>query len=277
MKEIAKSVLLIGCFIVIFFCANILSVNAQNFLNVGSSKLTQDVVAKILTQIQLIQQQIMLLQQQLDEVLKQTNQSDRQDQKLFCADGTINGQCSTVYKSKYCQGDSLVFNCSKCGCPNDGSVCSANGTCQGADACSDGTLEGQCSTTKPMYCMGGDLVWKCGTCGCPAGQSCIGNQCYANTNCSDGTASGQCSITKPKYCQTGNLIFNCSKCGCPNDGSACSANGTCQGADACSDGTLEGQCSTTKPMYCMGGDLVWKCGTCGCPAGQSCASGEICR
>jgi len=49
--------------------------------------------------------------------------------------------------------------------------------------CSDGTLYGQCSVTKPKYCDNGNLVDRCGApnnCGCPGGQSCnaTNNSCY---------------------------------------------------------------------------------------------------
>jgi hypothetical protein len=38
--------------------------------------------------------------------------------------------------------------------------------------CSDGTLYGQCSASKPYYCLLGNLVISCSNCGCPIGQSC---------------------------------------------------------------------------------------------------------
>lgn len=41
--------------------------------------------------------------------------------------------------------------------------------------CSDGTLYGQCSATKPKYCDNGSLVDKCSSCGCPANYSCQGD------------------------------------------------------------------------------------------------------
>jgi hypothetical protein len=51
------------------------------------------------------------------------------------------------------------------------SVYSATGSC------SDGTLYGQCSSSKPLYCQGGSLVNRAGTCGCPSGQEPDGNDC----------------------------------------------------------------------------------------------------
>jgi peptidoglycan hydrolase-like protein with peptidoglycan-binding domain len=38
--------------------------------------------------------------------------------------------------------------------------------------CSDGTLNDQCSLTKPLSCDGGTLINKCSLCGCPVGQTC---------------------------------------------------------------------------------------------------------
>ena len=52
--------------------------------------------------------------------------------------------------------------------------------------CSDGTLLGQCSSTKPLYCDTGQLVDRCSSCGCPspgAPYSC----------CCDDTSRGTCT------------------------------------------------------------------------------------
>jgi len=38
--------------------------------------------------------------------------------------------------------------------------------------CSDGTLYGSCSATKPLYCSSGTLISSCSQCGCPLGQAC---------------------------------------------------------------------------------------------------------
>ncbi len=38
--------------------------------------------------------------------------------------------------------------------------------------CSDNTLYGSCSATKPKYCSSGTLIDKCSTCGCSTGQTC---------------------------------------------------------------------------------------------------------
>jgi hypothetical protein len=56
--------------------------------------------------------------------------------------------------------------------------------------CSDGTLYGKCSSTKPKYCDNGNLVDKCTQCGCPTGQICntTTNLCYKS-------CSGSVSLT----------------------------------------------------------------------------------
>ena len=46
--------------------------------------------------------------------------------------------------------------------------------------CSDGTVYGQCSSTKPWLCQNGALIDKCGTCGCATGKLCnaTSSSCY---------------------------------------------------------------------------------------------------
>ena len=41
--------------------------------------------------------------------------------------------------------------------------------------CEDGTLNQQCSSTKPLYCSEGTLINDCQQCGCPDGRVCGGN------------------------------------------------------------------------------------------------------
>jgi parallel beta-helix repeat protein len=43
-----------------------------------------------------------------------------------------------------------------------------------SSSCTDGTLEGQCSASKPYYCEGA-LVESCARCGCPEGYACKGD------------------------------------------------------------------------------------------------------
>src|SRR3989338_5796719 len=38
--------------------------------------------------------------------------------------------------------------------------------------CSDSTLNGQCSNTKPLFCDNGNLFYDCYKCGCNAGETC---------------------------------------------------------------------------------------------------------
>jgi len=95
--------------------------------------------------------------------------------------------------------------------------------------CSDGTLYGQCSATKPLYCSDGTLTNNCGICGCPVGQACQAGLCKTPT-CSDGTPKNTCSTTKPKYCNNNlQLVNNCEVCGC-SSGQSCSSTGTCVGS-----------------------------------------------
>ncbi|KYK25975.1 hypothetical protein AYK26_01705 [Euryarchaeota archaeon SM23-78] len=51
------------------------------------------------------------------------------------------------------------------------------------DRCSDWTIYGQCSFTKPKYCDNGNLVDDCNTCGCPYGHDCQANgSCQLSSN-----------------------------------------------------------------------------------------------
>jgi len=192
-----------------------------------------------------------------------------------CSDGTLYGQCS-VTKPNYCSNGVLVTNCSLCGCPSGQSCNSTSNACYipviPPQPCSDGTLSGQCSATKPKYCNNGTLADNCALCGCTAGYACntTSNSCYVQT-CSDGTLYNQCSATKPNYCSNGILVSNCSLCGCPAGKSCNSSNNACY-TPSCSDGTLYGQCSATKPNYCSNGTIVNNCSLCGCPSGQNCNS-----
>ena len=150
----------------------------------------------------------------------------------------------------------------------------------GASKCSDGTVYGKCSSTKPLYCSDGTLINNCSKCGCPTNQTCNTSTNYCFNNCTDGTVHGACSLTKPKYCQNGTLLDNCSQCGCPSGQSCNATTSLCYTPIVllnCSDGTPHDSCSSTKPKYCINGTLVNNCTTCGCPTGQSCnASTNAC-
>ncbi|PKP54492.1 MAG: hypothetical protein CVT90_00995, partial [Candidatus Altiarchaeales archaeon HGW-Altiarchaeales-3] len=100
---------------------------------------------------------------------------------------------------------------------NVGNNVTCSTSCSSTSTCSDGTLYGQCSTTKPKYCNNGTLIDNCSLCGCDAGQDCntTSGQCHISpSTCSDGTPYGSCSSTKPGYCDNGTLIDNCGLCGC---------------------------------------------------------------
>jgi hypothetical protein len=146
--------------------------------------------------------------------------------------------------------------------------------------CTDDTIYGQCSSTKPKYCNNGTLENKCSTCGCPDGKECQNNGAcvVAVQKCSDDTVYGQCSTAKPKYCNNGTLENKCDTCGCP-DGKTCQSNGTCTttSTQKCTDGTVYGRCSATKPKYCNNGTLINNCSICSCPAGKSCESDGHCE
>lgn len=90
-----------------------------------------------------------------------------------CGDGTANGQCSSD-KPAFCRDGRLYAACSKCGCPNDGSTCQSNESCQTVSVCLDGTPPGKCSVNKPKLCFDTDLglVDACNSCGCPDGKTC---------------------------------------------------------------------------------------------------------
>ncbi|PKP54345.1 MAG: hypothetical protein CVT90_01745, partial [Candidatus Altiarchaeales archaeon HGW-Altiarchaeales-3] len=87
-----------------------------------------------------------------------------------------------------------------------------------ANTCSDGTLYGSCSTTKPEYCDNGTLIDDCNLCGCDAGQEC-------------NATSGSCYLT-PMDC----TCNNCMDCNDKLNNPACTVvnltkdiyhNGTC--------------------------------------------------
>ena len=67
-----------------------------------------------------------------------------------------------------------------------------------APKCSDGTIYGECSATKPLYCYSGNLVQRCETCGCAWSLSCSNNLCVnltQTTNTTNQTLSYRCIDT----------------------------------------------------------------------------------
>jgi hypothetical protein len=165
-------------------------------------------------------------------------------------------------------------------------------SCQKPFNCSDGTLQGKCSSNQPWFCdRNNKLIQNCTGCDCPvskpfclANQSCNvtgsecpyqccrglgnypdkncsnplytcnGNVCVAPGNCSDGTPVNSCSATAPKFCQAnGSFTNNCTKCSCKID-STCSADTkTCTLLPLCSPTT----CGSKVTQTC-------RCGTARC-------------
>ena len=86
----------------------------------------------------------------------------------------INGQFGTCdygvnyQKDKEAKCDDLLDN--DC----DGKIDDADSDCISTlnVKCSDGTLIGECSKTKPHYCVDGLLEERCSSCGCPSGKEC---------------------------------------------------------------------------------------------------------
>jgi predicted DsbA family dithiol-disulfide isomerase len=93
-----------------------------------------------------------------------------------CDDGTEVAKCSEM-KPEYCNIDlQLVPNSSKCGCP-DGYEVKYNDCILHSDKCTDGTLNGKCSSYQPRKCVNGTLVNAAKECGCPSGFIPSGDAC----------------------------------------------------------------------------------------------------
>ncbi len=76
--------------------------------------------------------------------------------------------------------------------------------------CTDGTLNGQCSSTKPKYCSNGNLINNCSFCGCPTGKT-----CQTDGICSGGTSGT--TFQKAFTCSDGFPSQYCYKEGCMTD------------------------------------------------------------
>lgn len=80
--------------------------------------------------------------------------------------------------------------------------------------CTDGTLNNQCSTTKPKFCNNGQLVDRASQCGCGFRQVAVGDNCVPT--CEEGTRYNQCSVIKPLFCGSDGLLREkASVCNCP--------------------------------------------------------------
>jgi len=199
-----------------------------------------------------------------------------------CADGTQYGKCSTVNPGSYCTGSinapNLQTYVAKCKCEAvAGWVQEGDGesaTCIQAK-CTDGTTNGQCSSTKPKVCINGQLSDNATKCGCPAGKRVAAGGLFCEfTPCTDGDISvpeGTCSAKKQKKCVNGALVDKASECGCATgetrDGETCGI--------VCTDGTKDGVCSATKPKECVNGYLLDNAAKCGCPEGLN-VNGKLC-
>ncbi len=190
-----------------------------------------------------------------------------------CVDWTYEGECSAVYNGYECVNSVLEYN-DMCYDPSH------------SDDCSDGTLNGYCSTESPgHYCNYGELSWS---------ESC-------QNSCSDGTQDGYCSAVSEGYwCTNGGLEQNdyClpeyggeQSCDDGTEHGYCSSahNGYwCNNGDyeydascmqeqggACSDGTLHAECSTANPGYgCWDGEL-YQYEECGAEISYDCSDGTV--
>ncbi|MBI2176302.1 hypothetical protein HYU40_03040 [Candidatus Woesearchaeota archaeon] len=154
-----------------------------------------------------------------------------------CTSGVCGAECSS--------GD-LVST----GCPAgqrkscDTSTCKW-GSCEVAagglsPTCTDETVKGGCSVTKPKYCDNSlSLVNNCGACGCPSGQAC--------------QADGTCGATAQVCAPNAVVSHSCSSCGIASE-TVCNADGTGTGLTAF---VADSSC------------------TVGCPSAASCAGVEL--
>lgn len=198
-----------------------------------------------------------------------------------CADGTKYGKCSTQNPGSYCTGSppALMTYTALCKC-TDVFGWTQQGT--GDDAtcvqakCDDGTLNGNCATTKPKVCVGGSVYSDNATkCGCPTGKKVSVNGVFCEwIPCNDSGSvvdEGLCSPKRGKKCVNGQLVDKASECGCPTGqtktGETCSI--------ICDDGTKDGSCSATLPKECTNGYLLDNAAKCGCPQGMK-AVGKQC-
>jgi len=107
------------------------------------------------------------------------NVCDRQEclscqENCYFIDKTTGGDCLSCSSANSCQDyqdDKITCQTDPCGFGN----CKwENDKCISIQlqTCSDGTLYGECSQTKPKYCDNGRLIDKCSVCGCPEGSTC---------------------------------------------------------------------------------------------------------
>jgi hypothetical protein len=109
--------------------------------------------------------------------------------------------------------------------------------------CSDGTLYGECSSTKPLYCSNGNLVNNCSYCNCSSGTCQSDGSCKISDNGGGGGGGGA-----PE-----------NQTNATNDATNTTINGSDTSKDVCGDGV----CSVTEKA----GEC---CQDCGCQTGYEC-------
>jgi len=145
------------------------------------------------------------------------------------------------------------------------------------EACSDGTVHGQCSATKPLYCDDGNLINRCWKCGCSEGERCE-------------EKSGICAIPEPEeFCGDGNCDIGETCSSCEADCGICPGvcgNSVIETGEECDDGNIVNGdgCDSTcqEEEYC--GDGVCNSGEncltclqdCPCPFGETCQPDGTC-
>lgn len=159
----------------------------------------------------------------------------------------------------------FVNDCQTCNCP-PGWNCEGNGNC-GAPAtsnqCSDGTLRGECSNTKPLECRSNlVLSANAGRCGCPSGERQEDDDCVPDGQAqpTQSQPSPICIENYQKRCGIGgdrDKIFLYDSCGnqgdiyydCKSNCGPWYAGGCTYRKDSCKDG----QCCLKL------GDSIWDC------------------
>lgn len=181
---------------------------------------------------------------------------------------------SDLLHEYYCNPDTNTVELDNNSCEHG---CS-NGICIQENTCADGTLNNQCSSSKPKYCDNGHFVYNCSLCGCQDGYDCRSDGICREPlpSCQDGTMFNACSSDMPYYCSNGSLFPNCRLCGCSNN-YICQSDGTCNAAQlTCNDGTSNQGCSASKPLYCQNGALLNRCDICGCSNNYICKTDGTC-